>query len=473
MPLTSEQIQAWAAHGESEIKEFKSTTGRRTDAARTICAMLNHRGGRVLFGVTPAQEVRGQDVSDKTLEDVATEFNCIEPAVFPTIDRVAVGGGKEVVVAAVERGFQYPYSFHGKAYRRSGAANFELSRDEYNRLLLERLHNTERWENQPAPEWAVEDLNKAEIVRTLEEAIRRGRSEDPGTRDPKEILRGLTLIKDGQILRAAVALFADSERLLPDYPQCLLRLARFEGTDKTEFIDNRQYHGNAFDLLLRAERFMRDHLPVAGRIVPNLFEREDDPLYPPSALREALANAICHRDYSISGGSIGVAIYDDRLEITSPGELHFGLIVDDLFKRHESRPWNPIIANVFYKRGIIETWGRGTQKIAELAQRAGLPRPEIEQSAGTLIIRFKPSRYHPPKRIGQDLTARQRKILGALGSGGTLSLRELGTLIGKSSDKRTLRRELSLLKNFGLVETWGHGRGARWAFKRRRKASEK
>ncbi len=75
------------------------------------------------------------------------------------------------------------------------------------------------------------------------------------------------------------------------------------------------------------------------------------------ALREALANAFCHRDYSIGGGSVGVAIHQDRLEITSSGTLHFGLTAEKLFEPHESLPWNPLIAHVFYRRGIIETWG--------------------------------------------------------------------------------------------------------------------
>ncbi|MDX2239051.1 MAG: hypothetical protein NW224_00030 [Leptolyngbyaceae cyanobacterium bins.302] len=87
-------------------------------------------------------------------------------------------------------------------------------------------------------------------------------------------------------------------------------MARFRGKDRTEFIDNRQEVGHTFELLQRAQRFLRDHLPIAGRVEPALFERIDDPLYPPDALREALANALCHRDYGIPGGSISIGIYD-------------------------------------------------------------------------------------------------------------------------------------------------------------------
>ena len=161
-----------------------------------------------------------------------------------------------------------------------------------------------RWENEPVPDWTVDDLDASEITRTIDEAIRRQRAEDPGTRDPTELLRGLGLTRGDRLLRAAVVLFGRSERAGAEYPQCMLRVARFRGTARTdEFLDNRQFHGNAFTLLGSAERFFRENLPIAGRIEADRFERVDDPLYPPPALREALANAICHRDYSIGGGS--------------------------------------------------------------------------------------------------------------------------------------------------------------------------
>ena len=212
--------------------------------------------------------------------------------------------------------------------------------------------------------------------------------EDPGTREPTELLRGLGLLQHGVLLRAAAVLFGNAERLEFEMPQCLLRVARFRGLDRMEFLDNRQFHGNAFVLLANAERFLRDTLPIAGRFEADRFERIDEPLYPPLATRESLANALCHRDYAIGGGSVGVAVYDDRLEVTSSGTLHFGLTPEKLFAPHESLPWNPLIARTFYRRGIIEEWGRGTLKMAALTTAAGLPRPEIEDAGGCVTVRF-------------------------------------------------------------------------------------
>ena len=252
-------------------------------------------------------------------------------------------------------------------------------------------------------------------------------------------------------------------RVYGEFPQCLLRVAKFRGTDRTEFLDNRQFHGHAFELLLHADRFLRENLPVAGRVSPGLFERKDDPLYPPVALREALANAFCHRDYSIGGGSVGVAIYDDRLEVTSSGELHFGLTADALFEPHESLPWNPLIARTFYRRGVIESWGRGTLKMAELLSQAGLPRPEIEDAGGCVTVRFRPSRYLPPQRVAHDLTERQRAILGLLGGARHgLALREIRAGLDPSVAGWAVKEDLAVLRQLGLVRTHGHGRGAYW-----------
>jgi ATP-dependent DNA helicase RecG len=220
----------------------------------------------VIFGVEPDGRLIGQMVSDRTVEEVAQELGEIEPPVFPSIERVDFAEGRQLLVVTAQAGSGQPYACRGQAYRRVGNTSRQLSREEYNRILLERLHGDQRWENQPATGWSLADLDGAEITKTLEESIPRGRADDPGTRDPAEMLRGFGLMKDGQILRAATVLFGRAERIEAELPQGLLRVARFRGKDKTEFLDNRQFHGNAFDLLLKAEGFLRENLPVAGRI---------------------------------------------------------------------------------------------------------------------------------------------------------------------------------------------------------------
>ena len=124
--MTSERLAALVSTHESQTLEFKSTTGERREAARTVCAMLNQRGGYVLFGVTPKGDVVGQQVSDRTIEGVSGEIQRIDPPSFPEIERVPIEGDREVVVVRVSRGSARPYVYRGIAYRRVGNTTLAL-----------------------------------------------------------------------------------------------------------------------------------------------------------------------------------------------------------------------------------------------------------------------------------------------------------------------------------------------------------
>ena len=459
-----DRITALTATGESETLEFKKTTGTRREATMTVCAFLNQGGGQVLFGVTPEGVVTGQQVGERTIEELSAELRQIDPPAFPTVKRVPVDGDREVIVVSTGQGASRPYTYRGTSYRRVGNTTLAMSADEYNRMLFERMHSEQRWENQPAAGWSVEDLDVAEIRRTVSEAVRRGRLEEPVGGDPSDLLRGLGLLRDGVLLRAAAVLFGSTERLEFEMPQCLLRIARFRGTDRMEFLDNRQFNSNAFALLANAERFLRDTLPIAGRFDQDRFERIDEPLYPPLATREALANALCHRDYSIGGGSVGIAVYDDRLEVTSSGSLHFGLTPEKLFAPHESRPWNPLIARTFYRRGIIEEWGSGTLKMAELSSSSGLPVPEIEDDGGAVTVRFRHGQFVPQPEGTDASPARRRAMILALldSAADGLARRDMSARLAPHASERQVTRDLEALKERGLIASSGHGASARW-----------
>jgi ATP-dependent DNA helicase RecG len=231
-----------------------------------------------------------------------------------------------------------------------------------------------------------------EIQLTVDNAVDLGRLEPLKRRTTKAILTGLGLIVEGKLLNAAVALYGKTQRLQSLYPQCAIRLARFRGKDRLgDFIDNRQYWGHAFALLRRAETFLLDHVPIAGRVVSGRMKREDRPLYPPRAAREVIANALCHRDYTIPGGAVSVAMYDDHLEIINTGSLHFDITPEKLAKPHQSRPWNPIIAGIFYRAGIIEQWGTGTLKVIDWCKDNSNPTPIWEEQSGSIVVTFRPT----------------------------------------------------------------------------------
>lgn len=459
--MNLEELQAIVQHGESDKVEFKKSTGQRTDAAKTVCAMLNGLGGFVIFGVAPDGSIVGQEIGTRTLEDVANCIAQIEPPAFPDIETITLDTERSVIVLRVSGGGLF--SYEGRPYIRYGPTTRVMPREVYERKVIEKVHRVQRWENEPATGFTIDDLDHDEIQMIVKESIRRGRMDEPPSRSTFDILRGLNLINEGQLLNAAIVLFAKREKLMPFYPQCLLKMARFRGRDKNGLIDdNRQFMGNAFEIYTQAQRFILNHIPIASRFVPNVFERIDEPLYPTAALREAIANAICHRDYSISGGSISIAIYDDRLEINSTGLLHFGLTPADLLRPHASKLWNPLIAQAFYRCGIIEAWGYGTLKIIELTTEAGLVPPTFEENTGEVIVRFNPTKYVAPSQITHSLSPLQKSLLESLATSGSATLAEIRNFIAESVADRTIQANLAFLRDLNMVTTKGRGRSARW-----------
>ena len=461
------------AAGESLTLELKKSTAEKDRACRSLCALANGQGGQVVFGVTPAGKVVGQKVTDRTLEELAQEFQGFEPPMSPRLQRIPVTDGAEagleVLLVQVEHAVQAPVSFRGVPYERVLNTTRVMPRATYQRLLIESMHATDRWEMQPAVGCGIDALDPREILVTIEESIRRGRMEDPGTRDPMGLLRGLGLLVHGdQISRAAIALFCKDDHAIPEFPQFNLRVARFKGTTRDEFLDNRQYAGSAFALMRRAERFLIDWMPVAGKIVPGQMARIDTPALPVEAVREALANAFIHRDYASAAGSVSLALYDDRLEVISPGELHFGLTPEKLYLPHESKPWNPWVAKVFYRRGLIETWGRGTLKIAGLMKEAGLAAPTLRVNDDFVTMTFElPADLAQSKSSGTSAQVLEKsseksseKILRHLHETPTMSAKVLAEKLGITS--RAVEKQIDHLKKAGIVRRVGPAKGGHW-----------
>lgn len=171
-----------------------------------------------------------------------------------------------------------------------------------------------------------------------------------------------------------------------------------------------------------------------------------------------------HRDYAIGGGSVGVALYDDRLEIISIGDLHFGLTPEALFREHESKPWNPMIARTFYRRGIIETWGRGTLKIARLLQEAGHVPPTVSLREGAVVMTF----GLPVQTSGETSGETSGKVLGKtavatldlLRGNPELTLPEVAARLGKS--ERVIERAIQRLRESGRLVRVGSKKVGHW-----------
>lgn len=460
--MTFDELVALCRQGESGELEFKSSTAQLKAAFEALCGFLNTGGGQVVIGVRTDGDVMGQDAGDQTRQDVAQKMRKLEPIASIQTEWILVPrtSRKAIVLTATPSTEHVPYTYDGRPFERRENTTVRMSQRRYQALLLKTAQSHARWETGLAEGVRLEDLDGEEILRTARRGIETGRlPENTGT-DPADILKRLSVTVDGRLTNAAVALFGHD--MLPRFPQCVVRMARFRGVDKSEFLDNKQVHGNAFVLLSEAQTFLQRHLPVAGRIQPGLFEREDEPLFPTEALREALVNAICHRDYMISGGAISLAVFDDRLEIWSDGSLPLGITIDALKRDHPSRLRNPLVARVLYNRGLVENWGRGTQKIVELCVRAGHPEPEFLEESGSVGVRFLPRGYMAPYRVPYDLTPQQRKILQLLSTGETFSLRDICARLANHPEKASVQQDLNHLRRLGLIDTRGHARGAIW-----------
>ncbi len=457
--MDRQELEQLVAGGESDRLEFKRSTGELREAMQTLCGFVNEQGGQALIGVTDRGRILGQQVADSTLRDVAQEITKFEPPVQVHQEQIQIWDDLSVLRLEVQQGEDGPHQFDGRAFQRIGTTTQRMPVVEYERRLLQRLHSRRRWENQIAEGWTIDDLDLEEISKTHRISVEVNRL-DAQYASHADTLYHFGLRIDGHLTQAAVVLFGKKQ--LPDYPQCEVRMARFRGITKNEFIDQLQVRGHAFDLFDEAALFLNRHVAVAGWFEEGKWERQDRPQFPFKALREAIVNAICHRDYTAPGGAISIAMFDDRLEITNPGPLPQGITLAQLKQPHRSHPRNPLIAEPFFRRALIEKWGRGTQNIVEECVGNGYPEPEFFDGVLDVGIRFPVGDYRPPTRIETNLSERQQEILQSLGDGAKKTFRTVYGQLRKPVAERTVQVDMKLLRDLGLIDCSGWGRHARW-----------
>lgn len=452
-----------AAGGESETVEFKATTGQRSKAARTLSAMLNGRGGRVLFGVQSNGNVTGQQASDKTLEKITQVCEeDIRPRHPPSVERIPLPGsnGREVLVVEVPKGTRKPYSCKGRHYMRSGASTVDMPADRQVSMMLERHHSLDRWELETSHR-GLDAIDYEEVRAFRDDAISARRAGFDAAAAVVDVLRAMSLLDNqDRPNRAAVALFGRSESFVGQYPTLGCRLVAAAQTElREEFIDDVLVQGNAFTSLRRAAAFCEEHLHHPVRIRGGL-QAETGLEIPIEVVREALANAFAHRDYAV-GGLVQVRVMRDRLEVRSPGGLHFGLTPADLYEPHSSHPWNPAMLGCLYRRGFVEQLGSGTLRMAALCREAGLGRPSFTASSASVAC-IVPRRGYwlSPDGASIAVSGEEAVVLSTLAQGPSGRSR-IADHAGISPSKA--RSILVRLQQSGLARVKGVGRGSLWS----------
>ena len=302
----------------------------------------------------------------------------------------------------------------------------------------------------------ISDLNENRLRGAIRLGVERGRMLESTLTESKEtILNKLHLLTDGIPNNAAAVLFSTN---IHAYPQFKLRLARFVGNNKNEFIDNIRAEGNIFDLLDAGMSFFFKHLSQNGKIVG--FERKEQLEIPAEALREALINAICHRQYEKYNLTIGISIYDDRVEIENPGIFPQQLTVETIRQPHISYPYNPIIAEVLFKTTFLENWGSGIGRIIEKCKECNLQEPEWSVKGGFVTVTFKRPINEPINEPNKSINKRQKTIIDLMKVNPRITRLSLSQELGVSL--ATIKRELQDLNNKQIIKYVGNKKSGHW-----------
>ena len=436
-------IEGFLARDEGKTLEFKEHCRPLKSIVRTAVAFANTAGGNIVIGVKDkTKEVVG--VADPLVDEerLANAFaDGIRPLLVPDIQIHAWRKLHLIVVAVPHAVGPYYVRSEGPengVYIRLGSTNRPAGPE----LLaeLQRLARNTFFDEQPCTETISEDID-FRAASELFAAVSR-----PLT-SPKRRSLGLFVGQGSRELPSigAVLLFGKNRGRL--FPSATIRCARFLGTDTAKFLDQTEideYLPKAADSTVAfIERHTRQGIEI-GRV-----RRRDVPEYPVEAVREAVINAIVHADYSIGGAGTKVAIFDDRVEITNPGLLPFGLTLDAALAG-VSRLRNRVVGRVFRELGLIEQWGSGLGRITAACANVGLPAPRFEELGTNFRVTLFGERVKVPARPEWESA-----LLARLAKEGRITTQEAAKL-WKISARNARGRLLAMVKSGWVVEV---GRG--------------
>ena len=458
--------------GESKTLEFKQQLPKGQQIAKTLIAFANSSGGKLIVGVSDDRQLVGirEDIFD--LQDKITSmiYELCSPQLAAQIyiENIA---GVELLVVEVARGSLFPYYLKSVGreqgtYIRLGASNRVASPENIQQLELQRLNVS--FDSLANYQYPLEKLD----LTVLEAAFK---AADKALTLEKMLNLKLVVEEQGKHYASHGLLI-----LLGKYEHVMTQCARFKGTNMSVFLDRKEYTGDLFSQIEQAEIFIKNHLSLRAEI--RGLKRYDYLEIPENAIREALINAYVHRDYSNFGRNIKVAVYDDLVNIVSPGGLPNGLTEADLLQgRSEIR--NRVLARVFRELGYIEHWGSGLQRIKQMCEAENLPTPEFMETGDFFDVKlYRPVIELESGAIGgaiddssgviedlggaieaSQLTERQQEILVLIRRNPKVSYRSLAEQLG--INQSALQKHLNHLKDVGWLERVGGTRGY-WAIKK-------
>lgn len=381
--INEQLIKDLIKEGESEQLEFK-TVVQKESIAKNLCAFLNADGGRVIVGIEDNGNIIGIKNAVSQKEEIQGYLiNSIVPDVPITIS-VEIVDQKELLIFKVWGGSKQPYIFDGSIYYRRGNKTQKATSKEISELIHDRQISEQHWERQIALGVDFDDLDKKLISKTIVESRKNHRS----SFESDDILAFLThygLYVNGAFTNACVVLFAKNPSKF--IPQIRVRLIEYaEGKTDESLIRNEIIDGNLFSIRDELERYVNG-LGVRSVFDKNQWKRLDF-TFPKKALQEGIINALMHRDYSSFSSSVTISVYPDKFVVSNSGKLPDDIKVKDLKKNHDSHPVNPDIAHIVFLNGLIDKLGRGTIRVVEECNDAGLRVPTWKETSSGVVLTF-------------------------------------------------------------------------------------
>lgn len=346
---------------------------------------------------------------------------------------------------------EVPISLHGVYHYRTGGTKQELKGAALQQFLLNKLGKS--WDDMAVDNSSLDDIDESVVRDFVTRAVKTNRTAPVSGDEPVvSVLRSLHLIcDDGRLKAAAILLFGKSP--LQFFPHAYFKIGRFGETDHDlKFQD--VIEGNIFQMFERVLELLRTKY-LQHKISYENFQRVETLDYPEDALREAVLNAIVHKFYG--GTSIQLSVYDDRLMLWNPGSLADELRLEDLKEKHASHPRNRKIADVFFKAGFIEAWGRGIAKMIDSCKAQRLPVPEFRLPEGGFQVTFYKDRYTAALLADLGLNARQVQLVTYLKKSKKVTNRDYQGLYDVSRNTATI--DLQDLVTKGILARFGRGAG--------------
>ncbi len=362
---------------ETQNIEYKSSW--RDEYLKWICGFANANGGTIFIGKDDYGKTVGISDAKKLLEEIPNKVkDVLGILVDVNLHETTEGDYLEIIVES----YPNPVNYKGQYHYRSGATKQELRGIALDKFLLQK--QGKRWDSVPIAKVAVSDLKEETLAFFRQRGIRSKRLPDSILQDNnQQLLENLNLIEDGYLKRAAVLLFhPNPEKYITG---AYVKIGFFQREAELVFQD--EVHGNLIEQVektvdLLFTKYIKAFISYEG------IHRVETYEYPKEAVREALLNAIAHKDYA-GLTPIQIRVYKDKLMIWNEGTLPENWTVEKLLSSHSSRPYNPDIANAFFRSGYIESWGRGISIMAALCEEQGLPKPSYNIDGSDFWIEFK------------------------------------------------------------------------------------